>query len=172
MKVPAISLAQLTQAMLFLFPIGITTIRHWSSGFFVLLCLLGIFSFRRNIASIKLVFEEKAVVSIVALLFFSFLLSFRANGWESTHIRFIEDEVRFLLFVPLYFLVKRTDSAIKPLLLGSIVGIFVAFGVCVHDVYVKDLALYFYWCFGCAAGCFFTVCIFRCTTSIESANNL
>ena len=139
MKESAISLTTTTRAILFLFPIGLTTVRHWSSGFFVLLCLLAIFYFRRNITSIKLFREEKTVLLLMALFFFSFLLSFRANNWDSLHIRFIEDEIRFLLFIPLYFLLKNTGDLIRPLVKGSVLSILLVFWIACYEIYIMDL---------------------------------
>jgi len=121
--------------VLFLFPIGLVTVRHWASGFFIVLALLGLFTLRKNLSSDDIRKEEKIVVLLFSLLFFSFVLSATVNGWEYYHLRHIEDEIRFLLFAPIYFLIRRVDGAMKYLVQGSVVGIFVAFGVAVYEVY-------------------------------------
>jgi len=122
--------------MLFLFPVGLVTIRHWSSVFFVLLSLLAVVFFKRNISLIRLETDEKMVVLLVGLFFFSFLLSSYMNGWDRSYLRYVEDEIRFLLFVPLYFLVRRTGGALEHLVKGSALGIFVTFGVAFHEVHI------------------------------------
>ncbi len=125
-----------TKWALFLFPIGLVTVEHWSSGFFIVLVLLGLFSLRKNLSLVKLQREEKIVILLFALLFFSFLLSATVNGWEYYHVRHIEDEIRFLLFAPIYLLVRRVDGVMKYLVQGSVLGIFVTFGVALYETSV------------------------------------
>ena len=118
---------------LFLFPVGIVAVRHWASGFFVVLALLGLLSLRRSLSIAKLQKEEKVVFLLFALVFVSFILSGTVNGWESYHVRYIEDEIRFLLFIPIYLLVKRLDDGVKYLVQGSVLGIVVTFGVAFYE---------------------------------------
>ena len=125
--------------ILFLFPIGIVTVPHWSSGFFALLALIGIFSLRKNLSMVELGREEKVVAWLFAMLFFSFLLSATANGWEHYHVRYLEDEIRFLLFLPTYLLVRRVDGAMKALVQGSVLGILMTAGVAFYETSVLGI---------------------------------
>lgn len=105
--------------MLFLFPVFAVSLRHWLSVLFQLLVLLAVLSLTANLRRISLTSTEKALLTLLSLFFLTYLISSLINGWNEGATRLLEREIRFLLFVPLYFLMKRLPSPIIPLGFGA-----------------------------------------------------
>ena len=86
--------------------------RHWFSTFFVLISLVGLYALVRRKAdrSIPLCKEEKLVLTGMGLFFVAYLLPlFKAP----IDVSDLEVEVRYLLFIPVYLLVRESAHKLR-----------------------------------------------------------
>lgn len=124
--------------LLFLLPVGGVSVRHWISSIFTLLALLALPDLVR--ARARVTIAERALLVIVAAFFGVFLLTSFANGWSHVQTSHLGTEIRFLFFIPIYFMVRRYPAAGVWLLRGGLVGGLVLFGQALYDLYVLRLA--------------------------------
>jgi O-antigen ligase len=122
--------------ILFAFPLFAVSVRHWASASFFLLCLLGIFflAIKRKEIFKDVSAEEWVLVGLIVTFFCSFLLTSFSIGWDEQAERALGTELRFLLFVPLYFFVRRNFLARRALVLGSFAAVFINFGFVFYEV--------------------------------------
>jgi O-antigen ligase len=130
----------LVRLCVFLFPIFAVSVRHWVSVIFVFLGVVAIFQYvrKRNLAA-PLFKEEKTLLIIMAASFVVYLLSSAANGWGKPAFYALGTESRFLLFIPLYFLLRELPGLSRNLFFGCVFGVFVALLQALYDVYVQDI---------------------------------
>lgn len=114
----------LARLLLFLFPVFAVSIRHWVSVIFVLVAFLGIFTLKENLERVKLSSLETWLLALMALFFLSYVASSVFNGWGDRDVRLLEREIRFVLFIPLYFLIRRLPNALDALGFGAVLAIF------------------------------------------------
>ncbi len=114
-------LERLVLVSLFFMPILSLSIRHWLSGWFSFLSLLAVISLSRNLRN-PLGREEKALLWVFSAFLFSFILSATLNDWTSSSIRRIGTEFKYLLFIPLYILIRRYTDSEKYFFSGVIAG--------------------------------------------------
>ena len=114
----------LVRLLLFLFPVFAVSIRHWVSAIFLLLAFLGIFTLRTSLERVKLSKLEIWLLVLMALFFLTYAVSSLVNGWSDRDARLFERELRFFLFVPLYFLIRRLPNALDALGLGAVLAVF------------------------------------------------
>ncbi len=106
---------------LLLFPAAGLLIRHWTSTLFVVLALvLGAMRSFRGIPALAR--EEKWLLAAFALYFVSFFLSAAVNEAWPQFIDRLGVELRFLLFIPLYLLMRELPNAYEWLMAGCLVG--------------------------------------------------
>ncbi len=138
-----VSFTNMLSLLLFLYPLFATVMRHWNSSLFALIMLLGLIYFftKRKKDNIVLHKYEKVFLWLLAGNFFVFLLTSLLNLPEDTReIRF-DIEARFLLIIPLYFLLIKSDNAMKWLGPGAALSVFIALGYCIYDiVYINGSA--------------------------------
>lgn len=120
--------------LIFLFPIAGMSIRHWITNIFNLLVLIALFTLRKPRE--PLLKQEKYFLLICAAYFSMFIVSSLANGWEKTQTYYLGTELRFLMVIPLYLLLRRYPDCSKWLLHGAILGGFFLFGQACYDVYI------------------------------------
>ena len=125
---------RLVYLLIFLFPIAGMSVRHWITNIFNLLVLIALFTLRKPRE--PLLKQEKYFLWICAAYFSMFIISSLANGWEKTQTYYLGTELRFLLVIPLYLLLRRYPDCSKWLLYGAILGGFVLFGQAYYDVYI------------------------------------
>lgn len=113
--------------LLFLLPIGAVSVRHWVSTTFALLFLLSLPDLFRRPVQLKS--PERTLLFIVLALFAVFLLTSLAND----QLRDLGREGRFLLFIPIYLMVRNYDRAGLWLLRGSIPAGFVFCAQALYD---------------------------------------
>jgi O-antigen ligase len=126
----------LAALFLFAFPLFAVSVRHWASTTFGLICLLGLVEIarrRRKLFS-DVSGTEWVLVALVVAFFGSFLLTSFSIGWDESAERALGTEIRFLLFAPLYFLVRNNPFAFRALVWGSAAAVFINFGFVYYEV--------------------------------------
>lgn len=127
--------------LFFLFPIAILGVRHWGSTIFGLLVLPSLFYLPKIVGNnLKLYREEKVLIWILFGYFIAAVMSITANGWDQAGVYSIGIEVRFLLIIPLYLVVRQCDDLWKYLLTGSLFGIVFSTGYGFYELFVSDNA--------------------------------
>lgn len=133
----SITSENLVRFCVFLFPVFAVSVRHWVSSIFVFLCVFSLVQyFRKNKVTSPLKDEEKRLFIIMAAFFVVYLLSSGANGWGKSAYYALGTELRFLLFIPLYLLLRQVTRLWKSLFLGCLFGVFVALVQACYDVYI------------------------------------
>jgi len=123
---------RLVYLLLFLFPIAGMSVKHWITNIFNILVLIGLFVLRKK--RTLLLKEEKLLLWICAAYFSMFILSSFGNGWTELQTRYLGTEIRFLLVIPLYLLVRQYKDSSKWFLMGFIVAGFFLFAQSYYEV--------------------------------------
>jgi len=115
--------------LIFLFPIAGPVVRHWNSSIFVLLSLTSLYFLFAKKDRKPLLKEEKIYLWTFFLFFCVFLVSTISNGysWEKIQAQGLGTEINFLLFIPIYLLIRENSSAKKALFAGILLSIPVIF---------------------------------------------
>lgn len=110
--------------LVLLFPIGIISVRHWGSTLFGLLVLTALILWpcKKHLAP-ALQREEKIFIGILLGYFLVALASITANGWDEAGQYAIGTELRFLLIIPFYLVVRRIPGLWRYLWIGCLIGI-------------------------------------------------
>lgn len=108
---------QLAYLAIFLFPLAGSTVKSWSSTFFTLIVLLALAM--RPWKGVVLHNWEKWLLALFVAMFAVMMLSNVVNGWEHRQTREFGVQVRYLVFVPLYFLFRRYDGSLLWLVRGT-----------------------------------------------------
>lgn len=107
--------------LLFLLPVFTITVRHWLSSLFGILAIYSlVYLLRRKLSITNLHREEKILLWAFGIYFLVFLLTSFVNGWGEPQTRYVGKEIRFLMFIPIYLLVRQVPDAAKWLLLGMV----------------------------------------------------
>jgi len=111
--------------LIFLFPIAGPVVRHWNSSIFVLLSLTALYFFFTKKDRKILLKEEKIYLWAFFLFFCVFIVSTVSNGysWEQIQKEGLGTEIDFLLFIPIYLLIRENNSAKKVLFAGILLSI-------------------------------------------------
>ncbi|WVN42045.1 O-antigen ligase family protein [beta proteobacterium MWH-UniP1] len=137
---------RLAGLLLFLFPICAVSVRHWVSAIFLLFALLAIFNLRSLIRSSNLSKHEVWLLVLMAIFFVVYLISSFVNGWSDRSIRLWERELRFLLFVPVYLLVRQRPNPLAALGCGAAIAVFLTAVIAPVQAYLlgygRDLGVY------------------------------
>lgn len=128
-----LSVAGITYSLLFLFPIAGMLVRGWLTSIYNFLFLLGLFYLHRRKQTLSK--QERIYLIICASFVGIFLLSALVNGWGEMQTYRLGTELRFLLVIPIYLLVREHLSSWRWLLLGSLLGIVVIFAQSCYEVY-------------------------------------
>ena len=126
--------------LLFLYPLFATVVRHWNSTLFLLIMLLGLvyyFSQKRK-DKIALHEYEKIFLWLLAGNFLVFLITSLINLPDDIRNIRLDIEARFLLIIPLYFLLRNTGNAFDNLSFGAFLSVFVVLGYSVYAIEYKN----------------------------------
>ena len=138
-----ISSDKIVYALLFLLPIFAVTVRHWVSDIFTILSLTSlVMLYRQRKQRSELLPEEKILLWGFAVYFSVFVLTSLVNGWGSVQTRHLGVEIRFLLFIPLYLLVRQMNHGAKWLIFGSVFGVIFTAYACYQEVIIKHAGGY------------------------------
>jgi O-antigen ligase len=136
----------LARLLLFLFPLFAVSLRHWASLIFLLLVVLGIFTLKTSLVRVNLRKLEIWLLALLALFFIAYLTSSVINGWDDRDARLLERELRFLLFIPVYLLIRRLPNALDSLGFGAVLAVFLtAFLAPIQVFYLgygRDIGVY------------------------------
>lgn len=124
-------------ALLFLMPVAGISVRHWISATFAVLVLLSLPDALRRRPG--LTDSERRLFIIVAAFFGVFVITALANGWTELQTRYLGRELRFLLLIPIYLMVRRYPDAGLWLLRGGVAGGFALLAQALYDVQVMGL---------------------------------
>ena len=123
--------------LLFLFPIFSLSIRHWLSGLFSIITLLALFfAWGKQKPLHK---EEKILLGIFGLYFFSILLSSTVTGWTASSYHRLGTELKYILFIPLYLYIRRYPATWRGLLVGLPLGGIVIGFQAIYDSFFTEL---------------------------------
>jgi len=123
--------------LIFLFPIAGPVVRHWNTSIFVLLSLTSLyFLFTKKDRKILLK-AEKIYLWTFFLFFLVFIISTTTNGysWEKINAEGLGTEIDFLLFIPIYLLIRENHYAKKALFTGILLSIPVIFLFSLYEYY-------------------------------------
>ena len=129
--------------IIFLFPIAGPVIRHWNSTLFVLIIFTSLYFLFTKKDRKPLYKEEKIYLWSFALFFFIFIVSSLTNEYSRKMIQKqgLGTEINFLLFVPIYLLIREYDFSKKVLLTGILFSIPVLFCFSLYEyIYVLNFS--------------------------------
>jgi len=119
-----INKSQITEKLvllsILLLPILSLSVRHWLSGFYSLIALIGLLVVFRQ--PHKLYKEERILFALLALLLISFAFSATLNGWSDNSIRRLGTVLKYLLFIPVYLLLRQFRDLSSYLFVGIVLG--------------------------------------------------
>ncbi len=128
---------KIVYGLLFLFPLLGVSLRHWFSAIFVFFALSAIPALFKK-QRVELYREEKILLLLLAAFFATFLLSAFINGWSKIQTRDLEVEIRFLLVIPLYLMLRRYPQGGYYLLVGSLLATFFLAVQSYYDVFIIE----------------------------------
>jgi len=128
---------RLVYLLIFLFPIAGMSVRHWITNIFNILVLIALITLKKPRE--PLIKEEKIFLWICVSYFSMFILSSLVNGWEQAQTYYLGTELRFLMAIPLYLLIRRYHDSCTWLLKGAIVGGVFLISQALYDLYILNL---------------------------------
>ena len=135
---------KLTSCTLFLFPIFAVSVRHWVSSLFGVLVLFGLINLFRKQEKIRpLQKEEMFLIAIIVGYFSVFLISSAASGWGQSGTYALGTEIKYLLAIPIYLMLRNIRGEERYLLAGSILAVLVGGIQGLLDVYVFVVPEYY-----------------------------
>ncbi len=126
----------LCHILLFLFPLAGNSVRSWTGGIFALLCITGLFFLGKT--SGNLTKAEKLLLLIVLAVFAVFVISGLTNGWDYQQTKGLGVYVRWLLFIPIYLLIRDHSRSFFWLASGTVVASAVLFTQGIVDIYFNE----------------------------------
>jgi len=126
--------------LIFLFPIAGPVVRHWNSSIFVLLSLTSLYFLFAKKDRKPLYKEEKIYLWSFLLFFLVFIISTISNGysWEQIQKEGLGTEIDFLLFIPIYLLIRENKYTQKALFAGIFISIPVIFLFSLYEYYFSS----------------------------------
>ncbi len=128
---------RLVYLLVFLFPIAGMSVRGWLTNIFNILALLGLVTLWRKRET--LLPAEKIFLWICVAYFSMFIIAALGNGWSATQTHELGTETRFLLVIPVYFLMRRYPDCTTWLLRGAVIGGFCLFAQAYTDVMIHHM---------------------------------
>lgn len=105
-------------ALVFLFPVAGVSVSHWFTAIFTILVFMALWELPRWRQQEPVSKSEKIWLVCCAGFFGSFVLSALVNGWDAGQTKSIAIDIRYLLVVPLYLMLRRFPKAGVYLLMG------------------------------------------------------
>lgn len=123
--------------ILLLFPIAGPVVRHWNGTLFILMAFTALYFLFAKKDRKPLYKEEKVYLWTFFLFFCIFLLSGTVNNWSLIQAKDLGGEFKFLLFIPMYLLIREYADAQKVFYAGVLLSIPVIFSFSVYEyIYV------------------------------------
>lgn len=133
-----LSVEGLCYSLLFLFPIAGMLIAGWLTNIYNFLFLLGLFYLHQRSQALSR--QERVYLLICAVYFGIFIVSSLLNGWGKPQTHYLGTELRFLLVIPIYLLVREHPASWRWLLLGGLLAILFIFVQSCYEVYWQGRA--------------------------------
>ena len=127
----------LTYALLFLFPIAGNSLKSWTGIVFGLLLITAL-SFYKKIVT-RLSADEKLLLLLIVSIFSTTVISNLANGWDYEQTRGLGIYARWLLVIPIYFLIRAHPQSIFWLANGTAFACLALCAQGIFDVYILNL---------------------------------
>jgi O-antigen ligase len=128
---------RLVYGLLFMLPVAGISVRHWISATFTILLLLALpHLFKKRTDLFR---EERIFVAILAVFFIVFLVTSLINGWEDIQTRHLGKELRVLLVIPVYLMLRQHPAAGVWLIRGGMLGAFAVLAQSIYDLQVLGL---------------------------------
>ena len=138
-----LSSEKIVYALLFLLPMFAVSVRHWVSNIFAVVALLSlVLLYLQRKQRTELLKEEKILLWAFAAYFGVFILTSLVNGWGPLQTRYTGVEIRFLLFIPFYLIVRQMPHAAKWLIIGAVLGVIFTAYDARQTVFVKSIEVY------------------------------
>jgi O-antigen ligase len=118
--------------LLLCFPLLGNTIRSWTGLFFVFLLVLALVS--RPWRQVSLDSLERRNLLLFVLMFLAIVVSGLANGWTDNQTRGFGVYVRYVAFVPIYFLLRSTAQGLQAFAIGCAFAAVLLVGQGLYDV--------------------------------------
>ena len=96
--------------LLFLFPLMGNSIKSWTGLMFVCLLILGLIAKPWQRVSVDR--YERWNLILFVLIFIAILVSGLANGWSDGSTRGLGIYIRYLAFIPIYFLMRSIQGGV------------------------------------------------------------
>jgi len=121
--------------LLFLFPVGVVSLRHWASALYLLIAVSTLVIYSKDIKKYKPRYLcDKVFITILSFYFLAFILTSLVNGWDQDATYALGVEIKFLAIIPLYLILRQFQgSAPYYLVVGSLLGILTSFGVYLYE---------------------------------------
>lgn len=124
------------QTSVFLFMLGAYNVKHVASLIFIIFFFLSIYTLFKPIKKIELTKVEKYVFSFLIVYFLWFIITALIPGWEYNQTKRLGVELRFILAIPIYILLRQVKDLLLPLWYGVTVSLWLGFVVVIYQVYV------------------------------------
>ena len=124
----------------FLFIAGAYNLKHVASLIFMVLFFLSIYTLFKPIEKVQLTKMEKYVFIFLMAYFLWFVITGLVAGWEYNQTKQLGLELRFILAIPIYILLRQIKGLLLPLWYGVTVALWLGFVVVVYQVYVLEIA--------------------------------
>lgn len=124
---------------IFLFIAGAYNLKHVASYIFMILFFLSIYTLVRPINKIELSKIEKYALSFLMVYFIWFVITSLIPGWEYNQTKRLGVELRFILAIPIYILLRQVKGLLLPLWYGVTVALWLGFIVVLYQVYILNV---------------------------------
>lgn len=138
---------QCLHIFLFFFPTLGAFTRHWISTFFWLISFTAIYILLRQPRGQRVILGRDEWIVITGMILF-FLACLPSALTEPFHISILEVELRYLLFLPLYLVLRERPQALLWLLLGLMSSAFFIFCYAMYEYMFLDMEVQKYRVFG------------------------
>ncbi len=125
-----------THTLLFLFPIAGNTVKSWTGLIFGLLFITAALSIRDIMRGLSR--GERALLVLATAIFFVIVVANLLNDWTYTQTRGLGVYVRWLLFIPIYLLIRAHRGSFLWLACGSALAALLLCTQSIVDVYMLD----------------------------------
>lgn len=121
-------------ALLFVMPMGGMSVRHWLSATFLFLALLALPELWRRPWNLER--SEQILLALLGGFFVLFVATGVANGWTDEQSGNVGREIRFLVAIPIYLMMRRLPDAGLWLVRGGTFGGLVLLAQAIYDTEV------------------------------------
>jgi O-antigen ligase len=123
--------------LVFLFPLAGNSVQSWTSTIFWALVVLSLIT--RPWRHVSLADSERLVLTLVALIFCSMMISNLVNGWGYTQTKGLGVQFRYLGFLAIYFAFRKYQDSLCWLMRGTVLAAIILLCQGIYDVYVLEL---------------------------------